>query len=210
MRLNRYIFWLLPLVILVSIALTATPAEGVSINAQESEPVNIYFFVGEGCPYCEIAKPVLAEIANQDPRINLYEFEIYNDAENRELFFAFCEVFGIEPRAVPTTFIADRHWVGYTDGILAEMQQTIQTCLEEPCPDLGRDIFQPPDQQDPAPPENGADIITVTPDESAEENRVRTLPLIGEVNLPKILMIVGGFTGLAVVFMIVDRLLLKK
>jgi thiol-disulfide isomerase/thioredoxin len=181
----------------LSLALLSTPVFGMGHLPQETDMVDIYFFWGEGCPYCEIAKPKLSDIASQNPRVNYYQFEIYNDAQNRELFFDFCDVYGIDPQAVPTTFVADRQWVGFSDSILAEINQTIENCLESPCPAPGREVL----------------LLRGDLETGLTETKPRTLltlPLIGEIDLNRALIMVGGVLGLAGLIIVVDRVLMRK
>ena len=187
MKKERVLLPLILILVAVPFFLVFSPVMGVSINVQEAEPVNIYFFWGEGCPYCETAKPYLAEMADDNPRVKVHDFEIYNDAVNRDLFFAFAEAYGIEPRAVPTFFIGERQWVGFNNNILAEMQQTVQTCLDSDCNDLGQDLYTPASQDD----------------EGVEENN-------SGMRVPQAAIIIGSVIGLVALFFVVDRVILKK
>ena len=181
--------WLALVLILVAVPFftTISPVLGASINVQETELVNIYFFWGEGCPYCETAKPYLAEMANSNPNIMVHDFEIYNDAANRDLFFAFAEAYGIEPRAVPTFFIGERQWVGFNNNILAEMQQTVQTCLDSKCNDLGQALYTPSAQGDVGLEANNSGL-----------------------RVPQAVIIIGSVVGFVALFFVVDRVFLKK
>lgn len=126
-RLTRKMFWrvLILVGLLLSLALTPSPVEA---SSQEDEII-IHFFWGEGCPYCEMAKPVLESMAASDPRIELKEYEVYHSQENLEFFFEKSAAHGFEPQGVPITFIGDRYWVGYSEDIIAEMQAYLDQYL---------------------------------------------------------------------------------
>lgn len=176
-----------------------------NVSAQDTD-ITIFLFWGEGCPHCEIAKPALEEIANQDPRISFEQFEVYYDIDGRELFFTFAAEFGFEPRAVPTIFIGERYWEGFTEDIQADIESYLDTCLGNGCQDKGRDIitgvsasptetsslpsptpeWTPTPQgqipTEPLPTPIVSEIETELP-EASENGETITLPLIGTIDL---------------------------
>jgi glutaredoxin/MFS family permease len=144
--------------------------------AAQQNVVNVYIFEREGCPYCAQALAHLETLAEADPRIVLHVFEISENPEYRELFLTFGEQFGFEPRYVPTIFVGDRYWVGYSDAIQAEMDRKIQQCLGSACVDYGGLILQ--DAGIPV------EITPVDPSEGIDSGDfLITLPLIGTINL---------------------------
>ncbi len=104
--------------------------------------VNIYIFWGEGCPHCAEAKPVLEEIAAADDRIGYYDFEVYENEENLALFFEMSEAYGVSPQGVPTMFIGEQYWIGYSENIKAEIESYIDFCLENGCGDPGKPLLE--------------------------------------------------------------------
>lgn len=172
-----------------------------AVKASTADPeVNIYFFYGEGCPHCAKAHGFLQELADSTPGAYLYEFEVYYVLENQDYFWAFTAKHNTEPQGVPTIFIGDRFWVGYSDTIKAEVQGTINACLVGTCPDYGREILPPeifptkeptpeatvtptqvkPDTITVTPP--GGETVTQTPESDDPDNLI-TLPLIGTIDL---------------------------
>lgn len=153
----------------------------------EQQVVNVYIFEGEGCPYCAKAIAFLQGLAAEDVRIVLHDFEVYHDLENREYFFAFGAVHGFEPQYVPTIFIGDQYWVGFSDTIQVEMERKIQTCLVSACVDYGVDIL--PDSVfldgiepiDTSPPE-AIPPSEASPTEGRDGFSI-TLPIFGTINL---------------------------
>ena len=124
--------------ILLALAFTYQPVVG----ANQQYEVNIYFFWGEGCPHCAAAKPVLEQIAAENPQVTYFDFEVYNHPENVELFYAFANAYNLQPQYVPTIFVAERYWEGYSEAIGAEIQATIDRCLVEGCDDPGKAVLQ--------------------------------------------------------------------
>ena len=84
---------------------------------QEDDKVTLYFFWGEGCPHCIAQKPFLEELQDRYPSIEVKEFEVYNDKENSELFTEVAEAYGFKPQGVPTTFVGDDYFAGYSKSI---------------------------------------------------------------------------------------------
>lgn len=111
-------------------------------GAAQSSEVNIYLFWGEGCPHCAAAKPVLEQMAAGNPRINYFDFEVYNQPENVQLFLAFGEAYDFEPQYVPTIFSGGRYWEGYSEAVAAEIQNYLNQCLETGCEDPGRAVLE--------------------------------------------------------------------
>jgi cytochrome c biogenesis protein CcdA/glutaredoxin len=201
MNFRRVRFWTIFALISVLIGLAIPPITRVS--AQNTD-ATIYLFWGEGCPYCEMAKTDLQPIADQDPKISYQEFEIYNNLENRDLFMAFAAAFGIEPRYVPTIFIGERYWEGFSTDIQSDIEAYLTTCQTSSCNDLGAEILagtslalteptpaptpewtataQAPTPTEPEPtPIAGKPEIAPTPEPVS--GQTITLPLIGTVDL---------------------------
>lgn len=190
MTFKRAGFWTILAMIIVLIGLVTPPVARVS--AQDTD-ATIYLFWGEDCPYCEIAKPILQEIADENPRIGYLDFEIYNDLENRSLFMTFASEYGFEPRAVPTIFIGERYWEGFTTDIQRDIESYLNTCQTSGCTDLGAEIMAGTSLSltEPTPAPTPTEIVTTpvpidpeieTPVES-ESGQTITLPLIGTVDL---------------------------
>ena len=171
--------------------LTQTPL--APAQPVENTSLAIYFFWGQGCPHCADAKPVLEDITFRHPEVKLYSYEVYNSAENQQLFKDIATEFGMEPRYVPTIFIGDYYFEGFSDSIQAQIEQAVEQCLTDGCPNVGAALVEP--AQPGVTPTPGDEISPITPPvattlepsptphtpESPKE--VIRLPLIGEVDL---------------------------
>lgn len=180
------------------------------VTAQESTEdtdVNIYIFWGEGCPHCAEAKPVLEEIATEDDRIGFFEFEVYENQENLDLFIEMSDAYGVSPQGVPTIFIGEQCWIGYSENVKTEIANYINHCLENGCSDLGNSLISPTNpthtetlqetvtetaEASPAPESSStpheSPTISQTPTQTLGETETPfgntiTLPLIGTVDL---------------------------
>ena len=136
MKKNITLFTLLTLLIL---AFSARPVQALNAS-QESEPVIIYLFWGDGCPHCEAARPALRALADRYENVELREYEVWFDAKNQELFFNMAASLGFEPRAVPTIIVGEYHWEGYGASTDADIDAVLVDCLQNGCPDPGRGL----------------------------------------------------------------------
>lgn len=158
------------LIILVSIGFFS---EG-SASAQDSlpgdapYPVAVYYFWGDGCPYCDVQREFLAELKRHYPAIELHDFEVWYDADNLELFRAMAEAFGFEARGVPATFIADSYWVGFNEAIAWEIAGRVDYCGEHGCADAAARL-EGEFELEPMPPDDPTTVLT--------------LPLLGSIDL---------------------------
>lgn len=144
---------------------------------QEQNTVSIYFFWGDGCPHCAVAKPYLQSLGDNNSLIEVFSFEVYNVPENLVIFEAMTKAYGFEPRAVPTIFIGDKYWEGFSDIIQNEIQQEVDRCLVEGCEDRGKDILAPTSAID------ETEIPEATPSTIESESEIVKLPLFGEIDL---------------------------
>jgi glutaredoxin len=168
-------------------------------SAQNSQ-INIYFFWGEGCPHCASAKPVLREIAEGNSGITLYEYEVYQSEENLNLFYQIAEAHGTVPQAVPTTFIGERYWIGYSEDIRVEIEGYLSYCLTNGCTDLAAGIVD----GEPVLPTPSPEMVTEAPtevpptpvstpqvEENVKDENLITIPLFGTINLSNQSMLVS-------------------
>jgi len=120
-----------------------TPAAQLANSTAAQQPQSkaiIYFFWGDGCPHCATEKPFLENLARQYSNVEVRAFEVWNSPENRELFYKVAASLGFEPRAVPTTILGERYWVGYNDQIGREIEAAVKACLASACRDAGQRI----------------------------------------------------------------------
>jgi len=155
------------------IAPLAAPGES---SAEQADEVTLYFFWGEGCPHCAAAKPMLAELEARYPRLEVRSFEVWNSAENQRLFAGMTAKFEIRRTGVPTFFLGQRYWVGYTEATSPrQLESAILQCLDSDCPDAGAGVFAPTAD---APPSGRA----AAPAPQATGGDVIDLPIFGEVD----------------------------
>jgi thiol-disulfide isomerase/thioredoxin len=92
---------------------------------QSDNPVVIYFFWGNGCPHCAEAIPFIAELQQNNTGLQVQAFEVWQNEDNAKLLQQVATGFGFEAKFVPTIFIGDKSWQGFSDVIGSEMTSTI-------------------------------------------------------------------------------------
>jgi glutaredoxin len=110
----------------------------IEISAQESQPIQIYFFSGKGCPHCAKEKEFLETIQTKYPQIQINEYEVYYNSKNQKLFTQVIDHFNINIAGVPILIIGDQYIVGYNSAQTtgAEIENEINKCIENQCEDI--------------------------------------------------------------------------
>jgi cytochrome c biogenesis protein CcdA/glutaredoxin len=171
----RLLGWISLTILSIILLTLTTPKPAV---AQENNPVVVYMFWGEGCPHCAAAKPFFEDLATKNPEIELRFYEIYNSKDNQDKFVKMADAYGFEAWGVPTIFIGDKYWEGFSEALQTEIESVISQCLKQGCKDAGAGII--------VPAETRPETKPVDPNQIEEEIvRTRTIkiPLIGEINL---------------------------
>lgn len=126
-------------------------------RAQSTDhPVVLTMFWGDGCSHCAQAKPFLEGLKEKYSTLELNFYEVWYNADNQKLMQQMAEKLGFKATGVPTIIIGDKYWVGFSDEIGQDIENTIQTCAAQGCSDAASPVDQ-------------SDVITV--------------PLLGNVNL---------------------------
>lgn len=149
-----------------------------AVQAQEGNPVVIYMFWGDGCPHCAQAKPFFEKMAQTYPDVELRFYEIYYVPENQEKFIAMGAAYNFQAQYVPTIFIGDQYWEGYSNTMDPMFEEAIKRCVAFGCKDAGAGIIVPLPASPTATPSTSA-----TPPQQNNQLDSITLPLIGKISL---------------------------
>jgi glutaredoxin len=115
----------------------ATPASAVTDTDVERPAADIVYFWGEGCPNCANATAYLDEVALDHPDLVVERLEIWNDADNRDVFEQTAGELGFEATSVPTIVIDERVWIGWTSAVERDIDGAIDTVLRGDSPRPG-------------------------------------------------------------------------
>ncbi|MFT4312464.1 MAG: conjugal transfer protein TraF [Candidatus Woesearchaeota archaeon] len=102
---------------------------------QNEDKVQVYYFYGETCPFCQQQRPVLEQL-EQEYDIQVHWFEVYSSRENQQLWREVADIYQTQARGVPMTFIGDEYWSGFNNRVAQELEQKIRECLDVGCEDL--------------------------------------------------------------------------
>lgn len=84
---------------------------------KEDNKVNIYFFLGNGCPHCEEEFKFFESIKEKYGKYyNLYTFETWYNEENAKLVQTFAESMGDKIKGVPYTIIGEKSFSGFGES----------------------------------------------------------------------------------------------
>jgi cytochrome c biogenesis protein CcdA/glutaredoxin len=118
--------------VITAVMLMAPPtyvARAESTDPQP-DPVELVLFWGDGCPHCEAERAFLRELRSDYPELVVAEYEVWGNAANRQLFVETAAAAGVVPRAVPTTFIGDRVWIGFSSATADEIRAVVDAAFE--------------------------------------------------------------------------------
>lgn len=92
------------------------------------DKVNIYFFNGEGCSYCEEFKSWIDTIKPEYGNLfELKDYEIWYNKENASLMYKVAELRGEEVEGVPYIVIGNHSWIGFHESYTPEIMTTIES-----------------------------------------------------------------------------------
>lgn len=108
---------------------------GFSQNAyaQENQEVDLLFFYGRGCPHCSKAKTFLSDMSSKYPLLKISEYEIYFERENNKIFQELAEAYDSRVQGVPTIFIDNKIFVGFSNAIGESLKNEINRCFDNAC-----------------------------------------------------------------------------
>ncbi|MEM3483717.1 MAG: hypothetical protein QXW00_03170 [Candidatus Woesearchaeota archaeon] len=130
-RKARILMLALTLMLLTTIG--AFPTRAQNLSNQEGKIV-LYLFWGDGCPHCAEEKPFLMQLQQKYPQLEIRMFEVWHNESNRELFYEMASQHGIRAEGVPTTFLGNKSWVGYSQQIGSEIERQLQLMIYQQAP----------------------------------------------------------------------------
>lgn len=95
---------------------------------KEDNKVNIYFFLGKGCPHCAEEYEFFKEIKEKyGSYYNLYSFETWYNEENQKLIYTFAKAMGDEAKGVPYTIIGNKSFTGFNEEDKKDLIDAIES-----------------------------------------------------------------------------------
>lgn len=96
----------------------------------EANPVELYFFEGQGCQHCARMKSFLEGMKVDYPNLTVRDFEVYFNKDNQDLFSAMAVAYNADTNGVPTIFIGDEVIVGEN---YEKLKNAVERCSLEAC-----------------------------------------------------------------------------
>jgi len=96
--------------------------------------VKALLFYGKGCPHCARMESFLSSISEKYP-LEIEKLEVYFNDTNRQLFEKMAAAHNTKVEGVPTLFIGNSVFVGYSKSISEDIEAKIKECMQNKCPD---------------------------------------------------------------------------
>ena len=163
-------------------------------RANAADQVTIYFFWGQGCPHCEHEKEFLSGLQSEYPQIAVRDFEVWQNADNRQILIDIGNKLGIEIAGVPFTVVGDKHFIGWYDenSTGTAIEEAVKKAIDSGCSDIVAPIVNP--EIDPG--ENGS----CGNNGKTEIPEKINAPFLGQISikslsLPAITVVLGALDG---------------
>uniref|UniRef100_A0A7C4AJT4 Thioredoxin domain-containing protein n=1 Tax=Thermodesulfovibrio aggregans TaxID=86166 RepID=A0A7C4AJT4_9BACT len=98
-------------------------------------PVIVYFFWTEGCPFCAKEKDFLKFMKKKYPEIEIKDYEVGYNVYARQLLQTLSKSYNINPTGVPVTFIGDNAIIGFNEKTANQIEKAIKHCIKNTCED---------------------------------------------------------------------------
>jgi hypothetical protein len=142
----------------------------------------LYYYSAANCPHCQEYGPLLHQLADRFPEIELIEKDIWLDRSAFEEMMKLVATHGDFPVATPTLFLGNKIWIGIDHEKLLNIEAQLKECVTSGCPDAMGRLHQ--------------DASDEETDQQALENTIISIPLLGnldarEVSLPLVTVTLG-------------------
>jgi thiol-disulfide isomerase/thioredoxin len=191
--LKKIIFSLLFLTLLV------VPTQ--KILAQTASDVNIYFFWGEGCPHCAKEKPFLEKLEQKYSEVKVYDYEVWENSENRQLLIDFGKKLNANVSGVPFTVVGEKYFIGWMDEEYSgkQIEDAIKCVQKNSCRDIGKEITSLNSQNTKDEKENKEEDCDCEDETSVIPQKI-DVPILGQIetknlSLPLFTIILGALDG---------------
>ena len=93
--------------------------------------INVYLFRGDGCPHCAKAEEFLDEEYSDNEQVKVYDYEVWYDKDNAELYNEVQKHFKVEIDAVPFLVVGDTYFVGFSSSTKENIKDKINAYLDD-------------------------------------------------------------------------------
>lgn len=124
----------------------------------DSKKVTIYMFKGDGCPHCAEALEWFDSLDKETSnKINLVQYEVWNDQDNNELMQKVIKVIDKSKNGigVPYIIIGDKSFIGFADSYKSQILSLVDELYGK------EDIYDVMEHLDDTVVENNSKAVTV-------------------------------------------------
>ncbi len=79
--------------------------------------VYLYLFYSYDCPHCKKAHEFLDKLKKDDPDLVVFQYEVKKNKDNARYFKKVAEQYDTKPQGVPTFFIGNKFFVGFSKDV---------------------------------------------------------------------------------------------
>lgn len=109
--------------------------QGIEITGSTSPKVDLYLFLGDGCPHCAQEEIFLKSMESKYPDLRIQRFEVWEHQNNARLMLEVAKKLQTNIGGVPFTVVGDKSFVGFDESYTApQIEARIQECLTTTCP----------------------------------------------------------------------------
>ncbi len=84
------------------------------------------YFWGVGCPFCEEIAPFIDRLEERYPDLVVERYEVFETREHHDTFRETILWYGGSSSGVPQVFFEEHAWIGYSDRIVAEIEEAVR------------------------------------------------------------------------------------
>ncbi len=95
----------------------ALPENKIYKTISENKNIYLYFFYAYDCVHCKKAHAFLDELETKYPELVVYQYEVKKNHDNAKFFEVVAKEYSTKPQGVPTIFIGDKFFVGFSKDI---------------------------------------------------------------------------------------------
>ncbi len=97
-----------------------------------NQTITITLFYGDTCPHChDFIEYAENELLPNNSQVKLVKYEVYNNYTNQLVFKKWVNDYNVKSQGVPTFFINDRVFQGYSERMNDDIEGYIYECLNE-------------------------------------------------------------------------------
>ncbi|MEA2088578.1 MAG: thioredoxin family protein [Patescibacteria group bacterium] len=104
----------------------------IKASQNDNNEVELYFFWGDGCTYCEQAKSFIKELKQEFPNLKVMSYEVNKNEDNYKFFRAMSQAYNIE-EGIPLFLTENNFLAGYNKSSDDYLRKIVKDCVNSNC-----------------------------------------------------------------------------